>query len=162
MGRRKLPPTRRKVPEPSGSVAMPPAQRDPRRWIYGGLDVVFAAGFAVVLVAVVPNRMFSAQIHLWSFPVLTVVMGAGTLAGNRAGWRIAVAAGSLVIASTIGVIIRLLTSAAFLSGVYGSFGTAAAMSSLLAVALIVELVALLPIVQLKYLMSRDGRRAYRS
>ena len=34
------------------------------------------------------------------------------------------------------------------------------MTALIAVALIVELVALLPIVQIKFLMTRAGRRAY--
>src|SRR4029078_9472942 len=62
--------------------------------------------------------------------------------------------------SVIFLLVRILISAAFLSGVYGAFGKAAAMTSLVAVALIVEVVALLPIVQFKFLMSRAGRRAY--
>jgi hypothetical protein len=54
----------------------------------------------------------------------------------------------------------LLASAAFLAGVYGAFGKAAASGALIAVALVIEVVALLPIVQVKYLMSRAGRRVY--
>jgi len=44
--------------------------------------------------------------------------------------------------------------------VYGGFGKAAATFSLVMVALVIELVALLPIVQVKYLMTRAGRRVY--
>ncbi|MGE0871759.1 MAG: hypothetical protein AB7P03_24595 [Kofleriaceae bacterium] len=153
-------PTRRNPQPRSTTTSHAPARRDPRRWIYGGLDLVFAGAAAFVLLAVMPNRMLSAQLHVWSFPVLALVMAAGTLAGNRAGRQVALIAGSAMLASTILVILRLLTSAAFLTGVYGAFGTTAATSSLLAIALIIELVALLPIVQVKYLMSRAGRRAY--
>ena len=62
--------------------------------------------------------------------------------------------------STILLITRILISAAFLAGVYGAVGKAAAMTSLVAVALIIELVALLPLVQIKFLMSRAGRRGH--
>jgi len=44
--------------------------------------------------------------------------------------------------------------------VYGAFGKAAATFALVMVALLVELVALLPVVQVKYLMTRSGRRAF--
>ena len=68
----------------------------------------------------------------------------------------------MLLLTTIILIVRVLVSAAFLAGVYGAFGKAAATFALVAVALVIELVALLPIVQIKYLMSRAGRRAYRS
>jgi hypothetical protein len=56
--------------------------------------------------------------------------------------------------------VRILISAAFLAGVYGAFGKAASTFAVVSVALIVEVVALLPIVQIKFLMTRAGRRAY--
>jgi hypothetical protein len=79
---------------------------------------------------------------------------------RRIGWWLAVGAGSLLLLATILLIVRVLISAAFLSGVYGAFGKAAAMSALIGVALVVELVALLPLFQIKYLMTRAGRRVY--
>ncbi|HEU4614330.1 MAG TPA: hypothetical protein VFS15_19680, partial [Kofleriaceae bacterium] len=79
---------------------------------------------------------------------------------RRTGWWVAVAGASLLIAITILLIVRVLVSAAFLSGVYGAFGKAAAMSALIGVALVVELVALLPLFQIKYLRTRAGRRAF--
>jgi hypothetical protein len=134
--------------------------RDARRWIYGALDVAFAALYAVAIWKVIPNRLPSGALHLWTFPVATAVMGAGTLLGGRRGWWIAVVGGSAVLASTVVLILRIVISAAFLAGVYGGFGKAAATFALVMVALVVELVALLPIVQVKYLMTRAGRRAY--
>jgi hypothetical protein len=148
-------PTSRSPPDRDGRV-----NRDIRRWIYGGLDLVFAAAYAFAIWKVIPNRLASASVHLWTFPVATLVMAVGTLLGGRRGWWTAVIGGSALLLSTILLIARIVASAAFLAGVYGAFGKAAATFSLVMVALAIELVALLPIVQVKYLMTRAGRRAY--
>jgi hypothetical protein len=79
---------------------------------------------------------------------------------RRWGWWLALGAASLLVLATILLIVRVLVSAAFLAGVYGAFGKAAAVSALIGVALVVELVALLPLFQIKYLMTRAGRRIY--
>jgi hypothetical protein len=134
--------------------------RDVRPTIYGVLDLVFAVGYAVAIWKVIPNRLPSAAVHLWAFPIAMLVTAVGTLHGGPRGWRIAVVGGSLVLLSTVLLIVRIVISAAFLAGVYGAFGKAAATFSLVLVALVIELVALLPIVQLKYLLTRAGRRAY--
>jgi hypothetical protein len=134
--------------------------RDLRRWIYGGLDAVFAAVYAIAIWKVIPNRLPSAAFHLWTFPVATLAMAAGTLVGRPRGWWLAVIGGSVVVLSMFLLIVRILISAAFLAGVYGAFGKAAATFALVMIALVIELVALLPIVQVKYLMTRAGRRAY--
>jgi len=114
---------------------------------------------------VIPTRIASTAIQLWSLPLFTIVMGVGTASIfsprlRARGRKLAIIGGSLVLASTIVLIARVLVSAAFLAGVYGAFGKAAASFALVAVALTVELVALLPLVQVKYLLSRAGRRAY--
>jgi hypothetical protein len=114
----------------------------------------------MVIAEVIPNRLPSAAFHLWTLPVCTLAMGAGTLIGGRYGWWTAIAAGSALLLSVIVMIVRILISAAFLAGVYGAFGKAASTFAMVAVALLVELVALLPIVQIKFLMTRAGRRAY--
>jgi hypothetical protein len=151
--------SRPKPPAPEAPAPAGPAPRDPRRWIYGGLDVVFAAVYAIAIWKVIPNRLPSAAVHLWTFPIATLAVAAGMLIGGRRGWRIAVVGGSLVLVSLFVLIVRIVISAAFLAGVYGAFGKAASTFALVAIALIVELVALLPLVQIKYLMSRAGRRA---
>ena len=137
-----------------------PPRADPRPWIYGALDILFAVSQAVLIWRVVPNRLPSAAVHLWTLPIAMFAMGIGTMLRNRFGWKLAVIGGSIALASTILLIARIIVSAAFLSGVYGAFGKAAAMTALTAVALLVELVALLPIVQVKYLLTRTGRHVY--
>ena len=122
--------------------------------------MVFAAAYAAAIWKVIPNRLPSAAAHLWTFPIATLAMAAGTLLGGRRGWWIAVIGGSAVLLSTFLLIVRIVISAAFLAGVYGAFGKAAATFALVMIALVIELVALLPIVQVKYLMTRAGRRAY--
>jgi hypothetical protein len=156
-------------PKPSSSakradaiLATPPAstRRDLRRWIYGSLNVLFAAVFAVAISRVVPNRLPSASIHLWTIPLALGVMAAGTLAGQRRGWWTAVIAGSALLLSTFVLIVRILISIAFLAGVYGGFGKTAAILGLVVIVLVIVLVALLPIAQVKFLMTRAGRRTY--
>jgi hypothetical protein len=135
-------------------------KRDLRCWIYGGLDLLFAAVFAFAIAKVVPNRLLSGSIHMWLIPIATLVGGVGMLLGKKLGWQLALGGGSAVLLLTILLIARMLISAAFLAGVYGAFGKGAATFAIVAVALVIELVALLPIVQVKFLMSRAGRRAF--
>lgn len=137
-----------------------PARRDIRPRIYAALDLLFFLAQVALIWKVVPNRLPSASFHLWTLPVCMWVLGAATWWGGPVGWKIAIIAGSAVLLSTALLIVRIVVSAAFLAGVYGAFGKAAAMTALMSVALIVEFVALLPIVQVKYLMSRAGRRAF--
>jgi hypothetical protein len=168
---------RKKASKPAREPAAPDAaaapvvaakrRRDLRPLIYMALDEILFVAFFIVLSEVIPNRMKSATIHLWTIPILVQGMAIGmgchlhqAARVRRVGWWIAVISGSLLLLSTILVIVRVLVSAAFLAGVYGAFGKAAAMSALIGVALVVEVVALVPIFQVKYLMTRAGRRAY--
>jgi hypothetical protein len=137
-----------------------PSGGDPRRWIYGGLDLMFASAQAVVIWKVIPNRLPSAALHLWTFPLATLAMATGMMLGTAKGWWIAVVGGSVVLLSMFALIVRILISAAFLAGVYGAFGKAATTFAIVMIALAIEAVALLPIVQVKYLMTRVGRRAF--
>jgi hypothetical protein len=155
----KLEPAKVEVPE-ARALEVPGVRRDLRRWIYGGLDVAFAVTYAVMLLYVIPNRLPLATLHLWTLPVFTLAMGVGMLIGGRIGWWIAIVGGSAVLLSTFGLILRILISAAFLAGVYGAFGKGAVVFAIVLVALVIELVGLLPIIQVKYLMTRAGRRAY--
>jgi hypothetical protein len=142
-------------------------RRDIRPYIYLGLNQLFVVGYYYVLTDVIPNRLMTAQIHLWALPVLMQLMAIGMATVfaksgqlRRVGWWLTLASASLMVLATILLIIRVLVSAAFLSGVYGAFGKAAAISALIGVALVVELVALLPLFQIKYLRTRAGRRVY--
>jgi len=168
-GRKKKKPARRPVQRttPAVPAAVEAPARDIRPYIYLGMNQVFVAIYVYVLLYVIPNRMMSAAVHLWALPVLMQLMALGMATvfarghePRRIGWWIAVASASLLLAATVLLIVRVLISAAFLAGVYGAFGKAAAMSALIGVALVVELVALLPLFQIKYLRTRAGRRVY--
>lgn len=135
--------------------------------MYLGLNQLFVVGYFYVLIAIIPNRLMSAVVHLWSLPALMQIVAVGTATvflsareARRIGWWLAVGGCTLLVVVTLLLIIRVLVSAAFLAGVYGAFGKAAAMSALIGVALIVEIVALLPLFQIKYLRTRAGRRVY--
>jgi len=144
--------------------------RDLRPPIYVALDQILTIVFYIVLVKVIPNRLPTATLHLWTIPVCMQIMAIGTAGALVPAWRsfahrgrvIAIVAGSVLLLSVIVLIARVLVSAAFLAGVYGAFGQAAATFALVAVALLVEVVALVPIFQIKYLMSRAGKRAFAS
>jgi hypothetical protein len=140
-------------------------KRDPRPVIYLALDQLCVIVYAYVIHSVIPNRLPSAMAQLWSIPICMQIMAIGCASvfvpqWKRIGRLVAIAGGSLLLLSTIVLIVRVLVSAAFLAGVYGAFGKAAATFALIAIALVIEAVALLPIVQIKYLMSRAGRRAF--
>jgi hypothetical protein len=137
-----------------------PKKPDPRRWIYGGIALVIALVQMYCAIAVIPNRLPSAAVHLWSFPLLTVVMAAGTLSGTRYGWWMTVLGGGALLLSVMLVIVRILVSAAFLAGVYGAFGKAAATFSFVSIALIAQVVGLIPIFHIRWAMSRRGKRAF--
>ncbi|HEY4057629.1 MAG TPA: hypothetical protein VGM39_13535 [Kofleriaceae bacterium] len=141
-------------------ASTPKERRDPRQLIYGVLDLILGVAVGFLIARIVPNRLPSATVHLWTLPLSFFAMGAGTVMGGELGWKTAVIAGTVCLASTVLVIVRILISAAFLSGVYGAFGRAAAMTAVTGVFLLVELVGLLPIAQVKWLMSRAGRRAF--
>jgi hypothetical protein len=136
------------------------AQKDIRPWIYAGFDLLFAVIYAVLLSTVASNRHWWAQLLLWSVTACVTVMGAAMFVRKRWAWLAAAISGATMLALTVVILILILVSAGFLAGVYGAFGKAASAFSMLGAALIVELFALLPLFQLKYLMTRAGRRAF--
>ncbi len=142
-------------------------RRDVRPFLYAGLDLAFGILYIVIFTTLAVNRHTWAMVILWSLPVVVIVMGLATLVGavmrgpsRRLAWIAAVSAGTAMLVLTIVLLGLLLASAAFLSGVYGAFGKAAASGVLAGAALVVELVAILPALQVKYLLTRAGRRAF--
>jgi hypothetical protein len=137
-----------------------PSRRDPRPFIYAGFDFGFALLYAVLFTSVIPNRHAWAQAMLYGFPLLAAAMGVAMIVRGTWGWRIAAGACGLMLGLTVVLLALVLMSAAFLAGVYGAFGEAASMMALVGAALVIELLALLPAFQLKYLMTRTGRRSF--
>ena len=139
---------------------MPAARRDPRRFIYLGFDLALTIAYLVLLRGVLHNRHAWAQAVMYLLPLGTTAMAVGTGFGRRWGWWLTIAGGTTLLLWTVGFIVLLLTTAAYLSGVYGAFGKAASSGALLAAALMFEAVALVPALQLKWALTRAGRRAF--
>lgn len=141
------------------------ARRDIRPYIYLAIDQIFAIAYFYVVIAAIPNRLPTAKINLYAVPVLMQLVALGTAtiflpALRKIGWWVVVVGHSLLLFVTIVLIARVVISAAFLSGTYGAFGKAASMTALMGVAIVVEVVGLVPLFQVNYMMRRAGRRAY--
>jgi hypothetical protein len=133
--------------------------KDSRRWIYAGADLVFTIGYLWAFSELVQNRFGWARAILYLLPLCTVLMAAGTLLRGKIGWILTVAGGTGMLVWTVAFIILLLVTASYLSGVYGAFGKAAASGAVLSTAFVVQFGATLPALQLKWAMTRGGRRA---
>lgn len=146
------------VAPPVTATAGPrPGRRERRPYIYAGFDFGFAGLYAFLL-AQVPTRHGLHGALLWCTVAAVVVAGAGMVVRNRWGWRVAVAGCGALLLVTVLLLVLVLLSAAFLSGVYGSMGQGAATMAVLAGLVIIELCGILPAFQLKFLMTRAGRR----
>ncbi|HUS32872.1 MAG TPA: hypothetical protein VMZ53_30430 [Kofleriaceae bacterium] len=140
-------------------------RRDLRPYIYLALDQIFVIAYFYLVIAAIPNRLPTAKINLYAIPVILqlVALGMATIfvpSLRKIGWWVVVVGQSLLLAVTVLLIIRVLISAAFLSGTYGAFGKAASMTALMGVAIVVEVVGLLPLFQIKFMRTKAGRRAY--
>jgi hypothetical protein len=144
---------------PGTGAAARPARREVRPYIYAGLDFVMAVVYALVLLQA-PTRHALHATLLWSTVGAVGLAGAGMLWRSRWGWRAAAAGCALLLLLAVSLLVLILLSASFLAGVYGSMGRGAASMALLAGALVIEIMALLPAFQLKFLMTRAGRRHY--
>jgi hypothetical protein len=134
--------------------------RDIRPYAYAAVDFGLAVAYAVLFTAISPTRHAGGRALLWAIVITIAVMGAATLWRSRWGWRIAAGACGLLLALQVALLALLVSSAAFLAGVYGAFGRGAAVLTLVVAALTIQLVGLLPALQLKFLMTRAGRRSY--
>lgn len=133
---------------------------DKRPWIYGTLDGVFLLFYLAMVTTIVPSRQWSGALLQWFLVASVGVAGIGSFVRRPSGWKLAVVGCVLLLLCELVLLLLLLVSASYLAGVYGSFGQAASALALVVAALSIELIALLPAFQLKYLLSRAGRRAY--
>lgn len=136
-----------------------PARREVRPTLYAAFDFLFAACYAGLL-TLAPNRHGLYAAVLWGTVVAIALAGAGMLVRRPLGWRLAVAGCSGLLLLCVTLLVLILLSASYLAGVYGSMGVGAAVIALIGGALVIELCGILPALQLKFLMTRAGRRAY--
>jgi hypothetical protein len=127
---------------------------------FGIADLVAASLYIYLFTAVVPSRSgtFTAVAVLIS---LLLAAGGVAMFFQPARWarRLAAISAGVLLAACIALILLLLSSAAYLHGIYDGIGQAGAAIGLLAAALAIEVVGLLPALQLAHLWrtSRAGR-----
>ena len=148
------------TPTLEANASEPEPRRDVRSYIYSGCDALLVVLWSVLLSTALANRHGWAAALLWSLVFFGVVMAAGMLVPNRWGWRAAAAGCVGLLVVWLVVVVTLILSAAYLAGVYGAFGRGAAMGTLAIGALSIQLIALVPALQLKYLLTRAGRRHF--
>jgi hypothetical protein len=147
-------------PVPTAVVHGPRPAADVRRWIYGGLDVAFAALYAIAIATAARSRLAEGRLLLAMLPAFAAAAACGMFAGGAWGWRVASVGCAGLLAVATWILLAICIDGAYLAGVYGAFGKAAATFALISGLLVIELVALVPALQLKWLRSRAGRRAF--
>jgi hypothetical protein len=125
--------------------------------LYGVLDVLFSALYAC-FVLLGPGRGAWLTAVVLVLSLLLCGSGVGLLLRARWSRVLGLVSCLSLLALAFLLIALLVASAAYLRGVFGGFGTGAALVALTAAALVVELVALLPAFQLRFLLRDDVRR----
>ena len=136
-----------------------PAGRSRAPLAFAAADAANALLFAA-LAAQIPSRHPGSAALLWSVVGAFVALGAGSAMRSAWGWRAAVIAALSLVALELVLLTLIVSSAAFLAGVYGSLGRGAAAIAIGLALLSVEVIALVPLLQLRYLWSRGGRASF--
>ncbi len=121
---------------------------------YGLLDLGLAALYAWIGFAVVPSRSLSFRVALGSVIALLVASGVSLLLRARWSRLLGIVASSLVLGFAALTVLGLVSSAAYLRGIYGPLGKGVAIVAIAAAALVVELFALVPLFQLRFHLRR--------
>ncbi|MCK5795545.1 MAG: hypothetical protein KAI47_00060 [Deltaproteobacteria bacterium] len=160
-------PKKKKKPEVGESISTarestpPPTRKKPvpssARYVYGFLDLFFASLYLFLFLKVVPSRSLPFSVMAVAVSLLLGAGGVGMFLWSPWGLRLARAASWLLLIVGALLIAGLVTSAAYLHGIYDGVGQAGVAISLVVMALIVELVGILPILQILYLRREAAR-----
>ena len=133
---------------------------DVRPYIYGGLCLIMAIVYFILFRRMIPSTHGSTQALAYSMIIVMAVMGVAMVVRHKWSWWVGIVGSGYMLLLTIILFFLIIQSAAFLSGVYGAFGKGASSMAYLGAAVIIEAVALLPALMMKYLMTRAGRRGF--
>jgi hypothetical protein len=126
---------------------------------FGIVDLALAVLYTFLVLRVVPSR--SATFTVVALAASTVLAGGGVgmIVQSRLGLVVAAGAASLMVAATVALILLLVASAAYLHGIYDGIGQAGSALAILAALLAIEVVGLIPALQLVHLWRRrrEGR-----
>lgn len=126
---------------------------------FGIVDLALAALYAFLILRVVPSRSMTFTVVALAASALLAAGGVGMIVQSRLGLVIAAIAASSMVAATFALILLLVASAAYLHGIYDGIGQAGAALAIIAALLAVEVVGLVPVLQLVHLWRRshEGR-----
>jgi hypothetical protein len=130
--------------------------------LYGILNLVFAAAYAVFGFVIAPSRELAFPIGVGAVCTLLAASGVGLLAGASWSRRIALLGCWTLLIGCAAMMVGLVASSAYLRGVYGGFGRGAAVVCLLGVAFVLQFAGLLPIFELRFLSRADVRQTLAS
>ena len=119
---------------------------------YGVLDVALALVHGLIGFAVAPSRSMAFNLIFAVVIALELSAGVALLLDVRGSRRLALVQSLVMLAFSATVIVLLVASAAYLRGVYGALGQGMAVLALVAAALVIELMALVPLFQLRFLL----------
>lgn len=129
--------------------------------IYAILDFTMAGLYIWLFSSLVPSRSGGFTAVVWLLSALLAAGGVGLLTGSSLGRKVAAAACIVMLVACFALILLLVSSAAYLHGIYDGIGQAGAAIALLAAALAVEVIGLLPALQLAHLWRLRRQQAAR-
>lgn len=125
--------------------------------VYGVLDLLLAALYLVVVFRLAPSRSGGFTAVATAVSAVLAAGGVGMLSGRAWGRRLALVACLAMLLSCALLVLLLILSAAYLHGIYDGVGEAGAAIGVLAALLAIEVVGLVPGLQLAHLL-RQGRK----
>ena len=126
---------------------------------FGIVDLALAVLYAFLVLRVVPSRSPTFTTVALAASTLLAAGGVGMIVQRRLGLVVAAVAASSMVAATFALILLLVASAAYMHGIYDGIGQAGAAIAIAAALLAIEVVGLVPTLQLVHLWRRrrEGR-----
>ncbi len=118
---------------------------------YGIADLAAAALYLYIFVFLVPARSSALTALAIGLSGIMAAGGVGMLLNSSKGRMVAGVSSVVMLLACLALIVALAASAAFLHGIYNGIGQAGVAIAALCAALSVEVVGLLPALQLAYL-----------
>jgi hypothetical protein len=134
-------------------------QRNSASTAFGIVDLALAVLYAFLILRVIPSRSGTFTGVALAASALLAVGGVGMLVQSRLGLVLAAVAAAAMVAATFALVLLLVASAAYLHGIYDGIGQAGAAIAIVAALLVIEVVGLVPALQLVHLWRRrrEGR-----
>ena len=126
---------------------------------YAAVDLGHAALYAGAA-WLSPTPAWGPRVVVLALSALLAATAVGLLLRARWARALGLATSVALLVAAFVAIALLVASAAYLRGIFGAFGDAAALGSIVAVALVVEFMVLLPAFQVRFLLRDDVRRHF--